>query len=88
MTQDCHILWSMIDPNMRSILIHNDIKPPMQLIFDMPMGSYSLRELSDLSRAATDEIACFSFNMCAYLPFRFEHTDTLQSSPRCTAREA
>src|SRR6266511_5695163 len=59
MTQDGHILWPVIDTNMGSILIHDNIQPPMQLILDMSMRTNPLCKCLDLRRATADEIACF-----------------------------
>jgi hypothetical protein len=57
MTKHCHILWTMIDPNMRRILVHNHIQVPMQLILDLPLTADTRRKAFDRSIATTNEIA-------------------------------
>ena len=87
MTQDGHILWPMIDTNMGSILIHDNIQPPMQLILDMPMRTNPLCKCPSLRRATADEIACFLPDTRPDLSLSLNYTNALYVIPRITGRE-
>ena len=84
MTKYCHILRSVINPNVRGILIHYHIQSPMQFILNMPLRTHALRKVLHFSCATTDEIACFVFNSRSDPALALNHANTLETIPGIT----